>query len=358
MISLRKYIDNYRADARKPSVDGQDIPEPVLSEFHAMLLAIGQCADQAAPGLSVELNPKMTCLQQALAPPVSIDLLIETSRQARTELSQWADRALMHNRNVERELREIISVVSSAAKSLSDRDAKYAREIGDLTGRLTSIAEENDLASMRCSIIESTSALKECVERMVEDSKASVDHLTAEVQEYRVRLKEAERASQIDPLTNLANRGALEKHMEERVAAREPFCLIMIDLNDFKGVNDRFGHIAGDDLLKQFAQELKWQFTSAELVCRWGGDEFVVLISGHRGEAHARVECVRKWSLGEYKITRGDGEVEIQLNAAIGVAEWDGNESALQLFARADQEVYRAKQAGEFTGALNGKGIH
>jgi diguanylate cyclase (GGDEF)-like protein len=347
MISLRKHIDNYRENGGETSQGKSDIPEPVLSEFRAILLAIGRCADRAVPSLGIELIPKMTCLRQTLVPPVSPELLSQTNRQAQAELSQWTDHALARHQDVERELREVISAVSAAAGSLSDRDAKYVREIGHLTGRLSTIAEGNDLAHMRRSIVESTRALKDCVARMAEDSKASVAHLTSEVNQYRARLEEAERVSETDLLTNLANRRALEKHLDARVAACQSFCLIMIDLNDFKLVNDHLGHLAGDDLLKQFAGELKSQFTPAEMVGRWGGDEFVVVVAGHLDDAQAGAGRVRKWSLGEYKIKQGDRCVKTLVKAAIGVAEWDGRETGLQLLARADQEVYRNKEPGQ-----------
>lgn len=312
-----------------------------------MLLAIGQCADRAVPSVGADLNEKMTGLQKSLVQPVTTDLLTKTNQQARIELSQWADRAFTHHQEVEREVREIISAVSTAAASVSERDARYAREITDLTGHLGAIADAEDLAYVRRSIVESTRALKCCVARMLEDSKSSVCQLTAEVKEYRARMEEAERVSHTDPLTNLANRRAFEKQLEAHIAACKPFCLIMIDLDDFKSVNDRYGHIAGDDLLQQFGAELQAQFTGADLVGRMGGDEFIVLTGGPLSGAEAKVASVRKWALGEYKLRHKDQVVKIILKASVGVAAWDGEEAPLSLVARVDQEVYRAKDTGE-----------
>lgn len=352
MISLRKHIDDYQKGQGEqskvePAAAEAVLPESVLSEFRAMLLAISEHAGRAIPNLGVELNQKITGIRKTLVQPVATDLLTRTNLQARTELSKWADLALSHYQESQGELREIVSAVAAAAESVCQRDEKYAREIGDLTGSLGNIAEETDLAVVRRSIVESTRALKSCVTRMAEDSKASVHVLSAQVKEYQVRLAEAERLSNTDPLTNLANRRAFEKHLEACVAARKPFCLIMIDLNEFKEVNDRFGHLAGDDLLKQFASELKSQFTPAEMVARMGGDEFIVVMPGGVRDAGAGADRVRKWVLGNYKIGVGDRSVKIPLQASIGVAVWDGNESGLELLAKADRELYRAKQPGD-----------
>jgi diguanylate cyclase (GGDEF)-like protein len=350
MISLRKHIDNYNPQEENQNDPG--MPDAILSEFRALLLAIGQGTNRAVPSLGLDIGGmdigrKMTLLQEALVRCVTAGLLTKTSRQARDELSQWADRAFSHHQDIERELREVVCAVSSAAESVRERDGRYVTEIGDLTGCLGSIAKETDLVHLRRSLVESTRALKSCVARMAEDSEASVQQLTSQVKEYRARLEKAERASNTDPLTNLANRRAFEKHLGERIAARGPFCLIMIDLDDFKGVNDRYGHIAGDDLLKQFAAELHAQFTPADMVGRWGGDEFIVVVGGHLSNAEGRIGRLRNWALGEYQITQGDRRVKILLRASIGVAEWDGNESGTALLARVDREGYRAKEIGK-----------
>jgi diguanylate cyclase len=272
--------------------------------------------------------------------------LADTNQQARNELSKWADCALSHHQDIQRELREVLSAISAAAESVCKRDEKYAKEIGALTGRLGTIAEETDLALLRASLVDCTRSLKSSVARMAEESKASVQQLTTQVKEYRVRLEEAQRESLTDPLTSLANRRAFEKHLEIRIADRKPFYVLMIDLDEFKGVNDSFGHVAGDDLLKQFAAELKSQFAPADMVARLGGDEFIVVMGGNAMDAGTRVDRIRKWALGEYKINTGDQQVKTALKASLGVAEWDGRETGVALLARADQQVYRAKQPG------------
>lgn len=358
MISLRKHIENYRAEKEKkqpeeslppvaePHVSDSGVPEPVAAEFRAMLLAIGENAGRAVPNVGSELTQKMAAFQKSLTSPVTPVLLSATNQSAQSELSRWADSAFTQHQTIQRELREILAAVSSATESVCKRDEKFAKEIGALTGRLGAIAEESNLALLRASLVDCTKSLKTCVAKMAEESKASVNQLTSQVREYRVRFEEAERESLTDALTNLANRRSFEKHLETRIGAGKTFCLIMIDLDEFKGVNDSFGHIAGDDLLKQFADELKSQFTGTELVCRLGGDEFIVVVAGSADEAGARVDRIRKWALGEYKINAGDRQVKTHLQASIGVSEWDGRESGVALLGRADKEVYRAKQPG------------
>jgi len=362
MISIRKHIEEYRAEKKERAAAsaaapgttaerGADraLPEPAAAEFRATLLAIGECTGRAVPNLGVDIARNMTAIEKKFVSPVTNEQLTKVGQQTRTELSQWADRALARHQEIQRELREVVAALSGAAEALGRRDQKYTNEIGVLTGRLGAIAEDGDLNRLRASLVDCTKSFKSCVARMAEESKASVHQLTSQVKEYRAKLDEAERELLTDPLTRLSNRRAFERHIETCVGDGKPFCLLMIDLDGFKSVNDSFGHVAGDDLLKQFGSELRSQFTSGEMVSRLGGDEFIVVIAGGIFEGNDKVDRIRKWVLGEYKLNTGDRAVKTDLQASIGVAEWDGVESAMSLLARVDREVYKAKRSGSRT---------
>ncbi|HKD07431.1 MAG TPA: GGDEF domain-containing protein [Bryobacteraceae bacterium] len=331
MISIRKHIDNYR--------DG--LGEPALSAFRSSLVAMAHCGERAIPPLGSDLNRKLSAIHESLQGGVTSEDLRSASQRVEQELSLWADLALRQHHENEREMKEIVDAVARAAESVSQRDEKYSHEIRDLTGRLRTIAGMNDLSAIRRSIVESAAALKACVEQMAEASRASVSHLSREVEEYRARLSESERLSGLDPLTGIGNRRAFEAQLTKRIKKGVTFSLVMMDLNGFKSVNDRHGHLAGDDLLKQFALELEGQTTASDFVGRWGGDEFVLIIAGDFEEANARVERLRKWVFGEYRI--GEGNIRTVLEASVGIAEWDGQESGVELLARADEGAYRLK---------------
>ena len=346
IISLQKHIDNHTTGPARPDILSSGVTEPVASEIRSLLLAIGECAGRAVPNTGAVLNEKMKALQKGLAAPVTAGLLAATNKEARSELAKWADSAFSHHQAIRRELQEVLAALSTAAESVGSRDEKYAKEIGALTGRLGTIAKETDLEQLRASLVDCTNSFRLCVTKMAEDSRASVRALSTQVKEYRARLEEAERDSLTDALTGLANRRAFEKYLVSHIAGQKPFCLMLLDLDGFKQINDSLGHVAGDDLLKQFAAQLKSQFTDADLAGRLGGDEFVAVMPGSLGEASVRVDRVRKAVLGEYKVKTGKGQVKLALKASLGVAEWDRRESGLALLARADKEVYRSKRAG------------
>ena len=131
-----------------------------------------------------------------------------------------------------------------------------------------------------------------------------------------------------------------------RTALRSgPSCLsvIYIDLNGFKNVNDTYGHQAGDDLLKQFAGELRTAFRTTDMVGRWGGDEFVVLVDADFRTAVNKVERIQKWVDGEYIVTTESGPHKVQVSAASGVASWQAGDTPATILQRADAAMYEHK---------------
>jgi diguanylate cyclase (GGDEF)-like protein len=330
MISIKKHMDGWTRDP------------PAYSSLHfyrSLLAAVGKCSHRAVPDLGHELERKLSKLDSVLEKD-----LAGAHQKAQSEFARWADQAFARHQSNEHELREIIDAMAKAVESVTGRDERYAQEVGDLTARLRSVISLNDLALIRRSIVESANSLTAFVERMAEAGRESLRRLSDQVEDYRSRLSRSEELSFLDPLTGLANRRGFEEQLDARMRTAGPFCLILIDLNGFKAVNDRLGHLAGDDLLKSFAACLRAQFPPADLVARWGGDEFAVIVNSSRGDAEALVDRIRRSSIGECRINVRKQTVNVTVEPSIGLAEWDGSENGSSLLARADHSMYQGKQ--------------
>jgi diguanylate cyclase (GGDEF)-like protein len=182
---------------------------------------------------------------------------------------------------------------------------------------------------------------------MEQDSQQVVASLKMQVSNYETQLKKVEELALRDALTGLANRRKCEDRIEARIASGKVFCVTLIDLNRFKQVNDEYGHLAGDNLLQQFAQELRSSMRTTDLAGRWGGDEFIAVMECDAVGAKAQLERMRKWVFGKYTIRpgKGTGEVQLTVDAATGFAEFRPGDTLHSMIERADEAMYRDKTA-------------
>jgi diguanylate cyclase (GGDEF)-like protein len=265
-------------------------------------------------------------------------------------LHTWSGRAAQFYQEKTDEVREILTIVAKAAGQVGDRDQRYAQHFGKLTERLQGIANLNDLTSIRQSLAKNVAELETCVTAMVRDGQDSVAELRAQMRVYQDRLEEVERIASQDPLTGLTNRRMIERQLELYASRGGPFSVIYIDLNGFKQINDTFGHLAGDDLLRQFAAELRAAFRTTDVVGRWGGDEFIVLVGGDFSDAVTRAERIGKWVDGEYTLKTESGLHKVQVSAASGVTSWQAGDTPATIFQRADAAMYQHKARMKYAG--------
>ena len=160
---------------------------------------------------------------------------------------------------------------------------------------------------------------------------------------------ELQRASRHDALTGLLNRRAMEEvlNAETRRAQRlrEPFCVLMVDVDRFKAINDVDGHAAGDRALQHLATLLAAQMREIDRVGRWGGEEFVVLMPGTT--LNAAVALAERLRARAEAVPLHWQDHTVPVTLSIGVGQWEaGDTSPAVLLARADAALYRAKAGG------------
>jgi two-component system cell cycle response regulator len=154
-----------------------------------------------------------------------------------------------------------------------------------------------------------------------------------------------------DSLTGLYNRRYMESHVtslvEQALARGKPLALLVVDIDYFKAVNDVHGHDAGDDVLREFATRLKKSIRGIDLACRYGGEEFVVVMPETDMAVAAIVaERIRRRIAGEPFAIRG-GAAALDVTISIGLAALGSvADTAAHILKRADQALYRAKRDG------------
>lgn len=194
------------------------------------------------------------------------------------------------------------------------------------------------------------------------DAQGRVTHLVVVLHDVTERVHAIEqlaREATHDELTGLANRRLLAERLRRAIEGagrlNRGFALVCIDLDGFKGVNDRFGHACGDAMLEAVAARLKRFVREGDTVARVGGDEFVAVLRdlGSREEAEPVVARMIA-SVGEQVACR-HVKLDVGLSAGVSFFPQHGRDTEA-LFARADDAMYRAKQAGGGTFRVAGEG--
>jgi diguanylate cyclase len=266
-------------------------------------------------------------------------------------------------------------VESSAAKrprqettDKDDKDEKVDRVLRQvakvLQTHLTdseSFSERLDGHNQRLSRHESVGPIKEIVLALIEDNRDMrnrLDNVRNQLEESRLQVVQlqtnlecAEEAGLRDVVTAIGNRRFFDaSFMEEVEKARrqgDQMCLALADIDKFKHVNDRFGHLVGDRLLRLFANILVQNVRGQDKVARFGGEEFALIFPGARiDEAVTAVERIRVVLESKQWTIEPSGERVGKVTASFGVAKLRADESPNDLLRRVDERLYEAKVQG------------
>jgi diguanylate cyclase (GGDEF)-like protein len=176
---------------------------------------------------------------------------------------------------------------------------------------------------------------------MSTSTRASVRQMQSQLTAYQSKLEAAEQLAAVDPLTGLMNRRKIEAAIERRIQAGRPFSIGLIDLDGFKAINDRLGHAAGDELLRQFSTDLKANARATDSVGRWGGDEFIVVFDGSGTDADTHFKRLQQWVGGSYSL----GNIRVNIDLSIGATAWRPGLTVAKLVEEADRRMYAGKRS-------------
>ncbi len=222
-------------------------------------------------------------------------------------------------------------------------------------------SERLDSANKRLSQQPLAGSINEIVLALIDDNRDMRDKLgnvRNQLEESRIRvvqlqtnLERAEEAGMRDIVTNIGNRRFFEtafaQEVEKARRTGDDFCVALADLDRFKLVNDRFGHLVGDRILRLFAEIMVQNIRGQDKVARFGGEEFALMFPSTRiVDALNAVERIRQVLELKQWALESSGERVGKITASFGIAKLRANEAAADLLARADQRLYEAKAEG------------
>lgn len=294
---------------------------PVLDDLAVLVLALNDSGQQAFEGYLHQLNERLSTFLDSLG----------AVRQGQDEGSASA-------RELDAELRHQVSGLQDSVQQATDLDSLKRSVEERLEGLLGSIERHRQEREVR---------EREAGERL-QALVARVASMEEEAQTFQANIEDQRQKALTDPLTGLPNRAALNERLELEVARVQRFggelLLAMLDVDHFKRINDDFGHLAGDKVLKIIAGELAKRLRKTDFIARFGGEEFVVLLpSTSLDGGRQLLESLR--GAVENIPFHFKGE-PLSITCSIGVTALQIGERNDAAFERADQALYRAKRSG------------
>jgi len=185
-------------------------------------------------------------------------------------------------------------------------------------------------------------------EKLVDTIDAALDKWTR-LRQARADREELERLANFDPLTGLYNRQAILGKLHELInhakRYKEDFSLSMLDIDHFKKVNDRYGHLTGDEVLEKIASLIYRNMRDTDIVGRYGGEEFIIILPQADSSA-AMVVAERIRNIIENAEMKDSAGNVFAITVSLGLSIWEQGEDAYSLISRADEALYNAKENG------------
>ncbi|MFT3930184.1 MAG: GGDEF domain-containing protein [Spongiibacteraceae bacterium] len=174
----------------------------------------------------------------------------------------------------------------------------------------------------------------------------------AQIEQLRLELERAQQSANIDELTRLFNRATFYRELNLKIESKSfthNLCVVLCDLDYFKAVNDRLGHLAGDHVLQRVSNLLLTKSREGTIAARYGGEEFALILPGTDLKAAKLFAERLRLAIHRLRIQLREAETIERLTASFGVACLREGDTAESLFERADKALYLAKEAGRNT---------
>lgn len=254
------------------------------------------------------------------------------------------------------EYKNIITILTEGIAALNICNNDFNEKLLEQGHKIEQISYLDDIRILKIQLLKEIQVFKDSIKEKQTKDKEQIDRLTKEVTSLKSELEKAMEASTIDSLTGAYNRMAFDNYMvslfqDRRNRKVDVFSMLMVDIDDFKKINDFYGHQVGDRVLVGLVNKCKTHIRKEDFLARYGGEEFVIILVGSTlddGLKKANQICKDVFD-SELLINDmvGQDENSLKFTISIGVSVLHSDDTIERVSFRSDKALYKAKQTGK-----------
>ena len=253
----------------------------------------------------------------------------------------------------EKELRDIIDLLAKAMAILNTENQAFYQRVFAQSEKIEQITGLDDIKKIKSTLAYEIDQIRQMLSAKQEQDALRIEKLANRIDFLQNELDKAKSQSETDGLTGVYNRQAFDAQIVEDVRGRDgrwaPFSLLLLDLDDFKKINDTYGHLTGDRVLVAFAQKCRQSIRSNDFIARYGGEEFAIIMPGAslRNAAKKARQICDSIARTRYALEGGRSDDYLSITTSIGVSTLEKNDTPTGIIDRADKALYKAKNNGK-----------
>ena len=348
-LEMEQFIVYFQQFCTKLELSGQceaDLQQGLLKLLNMLM-------DSTAELLSEDqwIKKQLAKLKETMSMPLDMQIIAQAEQYLK-EIVQRQE-IIKHSLGKARfTMRQMVTSLISNLEELSDATGEYQEKLGYYSDKINQVDDIEEINQLLAEIMQETNKVQKNVISYRKDliaARAEADAAQDQISLLETQLQEMGEKVHEDHLTGILNRRGFDNayQREASCAARtqSPLCFALLDIDNFKKINDVHGHHVGDNALRHLVEAVKETVRLEDVVSRYGGEEFAILLpnTGLK-EAILTISRIRRYMTKKFFLHDNN---RLLITFSAGVAQYHPGESQEDLFKRADEALYRAKENGK-----------
>jgi diguanylate cyclase len=333
--------------------DSSEKKDFYLLSIRALLQFIKEFSLDIEEIKSDEFKHEISQLADKFASDINLKKIRSNFEKDKRGISSFVSLQKKYLTDREGEFKDIIDILTNAMVNLDAENHGYNQKILEQSGKIEQITLLDDIKKVKQALILEVEQIRHTVKRKQSSDSETLEALAKQVHTLNSQLKQAHTESVTDSLTGIYNRKAFDRQIgelvEKNTIAKSPFSLLIMDIDNFKNINDTYGHQTGDRIIMAIVNKCRQSIRAEDFFARYGGEEFIVILPGAslRNAVKKANHICKSVASTRYRLNDGPDGQTLHVTLSIGVSCHQKADTTTSIIQRADKALYAAKDAGK-----------